>query len=164
MKTAAEYRAMAEECFKWALEARAKEIPPMLLSCRCVSVLPRIGASAVTSEWPPCGPGWIHEIKDGFARAFLCGPGCASLVAALCHAARLRVVSPEHFPGFGVNEVHLRTDWAIHLHKHATVRSLVLFRHETLHPVTAGGVLEQESWHIGASSIWFLKQQLLTNT
>jgi hypothetical protein len=26
MKTAAEYRAMAEECFKWALEARAKEV------------------------------------------------------------------------------------------------------------------------------------------
>lgn len=26
MKTATEYRAMAEECFKWALEARAKEV------------------------------------------------------------------------------------------------------------------------------------------
>jgi hypothetical protein len=25
MKTAAEYRAMAEECFKWAREAKAKE-------------------------------------------------------------------------------------------------------------------------------------------
>jgi hypothetical protein len=26
MKTAAEYRAMAEECFQWAHEARAKEV------------------------------------------------------------------------------------------------------------------------------------------
>jgi hypothetical protein len=26
MKTAAEYRAMAEECFKWAREAQAKEV------------------------------------------------------------------------------------------------------------------------------------------
>ena len=27
MKTAAEYRAMAEECFKWAREAQAKRVP-----------------------------------------------------------------------------------------------------------------------------------------
>jgi hypothetical protein len=26
MKTAAEYRAMAEECFKWARDAQAKEV------------------------------------------------------------------------------------------------------------------------------------------
>jgi hypothetical protein len=26
MKTAAEYRAMAEECFQWAREAKAKEV------------------------------------------------------------------------------------------------------------------------------------------
>jgi hypothetical protein len=26
MKTAAEYRAMAEECFKWAREAQAREV------------------------------------------------------------------------------------------------------------------------------------------
>ena len=26
MKTAAEYRAMADECFKWAREARTKEV------------------------------------------------------------------------------------------------------------------------------------------
>ncbi len=26
MKTAAEYRAMAEECFRWAREAKAKEV------------------------------------------------------------------------------------------------------------------------------------------
>jgi hypothetical protein len=26
MKTAAEYRAMADECFKWAREAQAKEV------------------------------------------------------------------------------------------------------------------------------------------
>ena len=26
MKTAAEYRAMAEECFKWAREAQAEEV------------------------------------------------------------------------------------------------------------------------------------------
>ena len=26
MKTAAEYRTMAEECFKWAREAKAKEV------------------------------------------------------------------------------------------------------------------------------------------
>ena len=66
----------------------------------------------------------------------------ASLEAALRHAARLRVVSPEHFPGFGVNEVHLRTDGAIHRYKHVMVRSLVFLRDETLHPVTAGGALE----------------------
>ena len=31
MKTAAEYRAMAEECFKWALEAKANEVRVSLL-------------------------------------------------------------------------------------------------------------------------------------
>jgi hypothetical protein len=69
---------------------------------------------------------------------------------ALRRAARLRVVGPEHFPGFRVNEVHLRTDRAIHRHKHAGVRSLVFLRDETLHPVPGGGALEQESWHLGA--------------
>jgi hypothetical protein len=93
-------------------------------------------------------------------RASLRGAGCASLEAALRHAARLRVVSPEHLPGFGVNEVHLRTDRAIHRYKHVMVRSLVFLRDETLHPVTAGGALEQESWHMSA----FLKHQLPTNT
>ena len=31
MKTAAEYRAMAEECFKWAREAQADEVRESLL-------------------------------------------------------------------------------------------------------------------------------------
>jgi hypothetical protein len=31
MKTAAEYRAMADECFKWAREARADEVRVSLL-------------------------------------------------------------------------------------------------------------------------------------
>jgi hypothetical protein len=31
MKTAAEYRAMAEECFKWAREAKEKEVRASLL-------------------------------------------------------------------------------------------------------------------------------------
>jgi hypothetical protein len=31
VKTAAEYRAMAEECFKWAREAKAKEVRLSLL-------------------------------------------------------------------------------------------------------------------------------------
>ena len=31
MKTAAEYRAMAQECFKWAREAKAKEARVSLL-------------------------------------------------------------------------------------------------------------------------------------
>ncbi len=31
MKTAAEYRAMAEECFKWAREAQAEEVGKPLL-------------------------------------------------------------------------------------------------------------------------------------
>ena len=31
MKTAAEYRAMAEECFKWAREAKANEVRVALL-------------------------------------------------------------------------------------------------------------------------------------
>jgi hypothetical protein len=31
MKTAAEYRAMAEECFQWAREAKAKEVRVSLL-------------------------------------------------------------------------------------------------------------------------------------
>jgi hypothetical protein len=31
MKTAAEYRAMADECFKWGREARADEVPVSLL-------------------------------------------------------------------------------------------------------------------------------------
>ena len=31
MKTAAEYRAMAEECFKWAREAQEKEVRASLL-------------------------------------------------------------------------------------------------------------------------------------
>jgi rRNA pseudouridine-1189 N-methylase Emg1 (Nep1/Mra1 family) len=31
MKTAAEYRAMADECFKWAREARADEVHVSLL-------------------------------------------------------------------------------------------------------------------------------------
>ena len=31
MKTAAEYRAMTEECFKWAREARANEVRASLL-------------------------------------------------------------------------------------------------------------------------------------
>jgi hypothetical protein len=73
-----------------------------------------------------------------------------TLEAALGRAARLRVVSAEHFPSPGVNEVHLRTDRAIHRHKLARVRGLVFLRDETLHPVSGGGALEQKTWHMGA--------------
>ena len=38
MKTAAEYRAMAEECFKWAREAKAKEVRVSLLQLAQVSL------------------------------------------------------------------------------------------------------------------------------
>ena len=69
---------------------------------------------------------------------------------ALGRAARLRVVSADHFPSLRVNKVHLRTDRAIHRHKLARVRSLVFLRDETLHPVPGGGALEQKSWHMGA--------------
>jgi small nuclear ribonucleoprotein (snRNP)-like protein len=36
MKTAAEYRAMAEECFKWAREAQNDEVRVSLKARRCV--------------------------------------------------------------------------------------------------------------------------------
>ena len=41
MKTAAEYRAMADECFKWAREARADEIlMHWRRFCACLKALP----------------------------------------------------------------------------------------------------------------------------
>ena len=95
-----------------------------------------------------------RAIRSSRARPFPAGaPYLTALEAALRRAARLSVVSAEHFPGFWVNEVHLRADRAIHRHKHARVRSLVFLRDETLHPVPGGGALEQESWHVGAINL-----------
>ena len=61
---------------------------------------------------------------------------------ALGRAARLRVVSAEHFPSLRVNKVHLRTDRAIHRHKLARVRSLVFLRDGTLTSLETASAIE----------------------
>jgi hypothetical protein len=55
------------------------------------------------------------------------------VLAALRRAAFV-IVSAGDPRGFWVNQVHLRTDKAIHRHKCAFL-NIVFFRDETLHPV-----------------------------
>jgi hypothetical protein len=50
MKTAAEYRAMADECFKWAREAGADEVRVSLLQ------LAQVSLDAATTRRPVSDP------------------------------------------------------------------------------------------------------------
>ena len=75
MKTAAEYRAMAEECFQWAREAKANEVRVSLLQLAQVwldaaSKLDGLPTTARSADWQATAS--AKDCNAGIARRATC--------------------------------------------------------------------------------------------
>jgi len=122
MKTAAEYRAMAEECFRWAREAKAKKVRVSLRKLAQVWLdaaskldVPALDPNAISARRRVSGDG------PNKARKRLPGRGGSQRISPSCRCCGGRIELGQSFVGWGqimfplecnrTGAILLRSDW-----------------------------------------------------